>query len=474
METNDTTADSVLVSKTIAAFKGLINTYRLEPDSLEEESVEPGFKTSGRYFTNPNNETFFLVCEEKSFDRVLNFVEKLFPGQTDNRLVSQSLQDSLSDWITKGKNPQNQLELENHGLEFIENIKKDIKPRLVFLPVEGLEFKSDASLALGNCKLFNNHSDSDFKQVLQQERKRRNQAEPLESHWSNRAKSYLTFEVTAHPSRAIERGIEEANLALNILKLFISSYYHDENSRSIVRRMGLSGSVYRNELMRVYCIDPTLPIVEQYPAPQMSRTYQKNFEIDNQYRDYIKGKGLEQVNSLIQSLELNVEAHEIARRLVRAITWFAKATNAKSIADSYLMYAIAIEGLLSEDRTPKETYAIRIAALVTRQGENCLIHPIGGYLSSDFANQLKLSSTLSECFDIIRKRVVDLFSYRNSIAHGTITDHEINGSDLLDFETLVRNSILSFVKNEWQTFKEFKNWVDKSVGYDFTPIPRDI
>ena len=467
------TDHSVLIPKTIAAFKGLINTYRLEP-GIKEDTLGPEYKSSWRHFTNENNEILLLFYEDKSFSRILEFVDRLFPGQTDNKLVSRLLRDSLTDWITKGKNPQTQIELEKHGLDFIDAIKREIKPRLVFLPIEGLEFKNNSSLTLGNCTLFNNHADSNFKQILLQDRKRaKKEEEPPENHWPNRVKSYLTYEGMGTSNRATERGIEEANLALNILRLFISSYYHDENDRNIVRRMGFSGSLRHKERMRVFHIDPTLPLEEQFPGSRESITSQRNFEIDKQFKDYIEINGLKYINSSIQSLGLNFEGDDIARRLVRTISWFAKATSAKSIADSYLMYAIAIEGLLSEDRTPQETYATQMSALIACQKEDCLIYPLGGYLSIDFANELKSSSSLNERFSIIRKRTLDLFSYRNRIAHGAVMDHEISHSNLLDFETIARNSILAFVNNEWQTFGEFKSWVHKSVGYDFTPIPRE-
>ena len=70
---------------------------------------------------------------------------------------------------------------------------------------------------------------------------------------------------------------------------------------------------------------------------------------------------------------------------------------------------------------------------------------------------------------VTRERVLVLFNQRNRIAHGALLENEIDTLDLVDFETLVRNSILSFVMKEWGEFREFKLWVKESVGYNFQP-----
>jgi hypothetical protein len=69
----------------------------------------------------------------------------------------------------------------------------------------------------------------------------------------------------------------------------------------------------------------------------------------------------------------------------------------------------------------------------------------------------------------VREHVIQLFGYRNKIAHGQILDQDIDPLNLLDFETLVRNSILSFLIADWKKFRDFKQWLDESIHLHFSP-----
>lgn len=475
--------NSELKRKILSAFKGFIITHKLKPSDIHtvrdrftaRDDVKPKYRGSWRTFSDEKNENFELYYEIKSHSRVLELVERLYSGQTDSDLVTRLMLDTLNEWIVEGKDIDNQHQLKNAGKKFLDSVESAIQPMLLFLPIEGLNFYNDHSLSIGNCTLHNNHGNSDFVKIIEQDRKR--YSRDLESgvkskeEWTERVKSYFTYEVEAHPNRAIERGIEEANLTLNILRLYISSCYFDQK-RNMVRQMGLSGSLHFNERSRIFYVNPAKSIEDQFPGGRESRTIYKNIELNEELIEYMKENGLSRINYLVQSLQQNLEGFEgndVARRLLIAITWFAKATTAKSAADSYLMYAIAIEGLLSKGRTRKETYATQMAALVTCVNEDCLIYPTGGYLSSEFAKQLKEAKSLNDRFDIVRKRILELFSYRNRIAHGAVMDDEVDDAYLLDFETLVQNSILSFVKKEWSIFKDFMDWIKDSVRLDFVP-----
>ena len=76
---------------------------------------------------------------------------------------------------------------------------------------------------------------------------------------------------------------------------------------------------------------------------------------------------------------------------------------------------------------------------------------------------------MSKRFNAIRERATELFAYRNDIAHGQVLDEEINPINPLDFETLVRNCILSFLVDHWESFADFEEWVDASTTLDFAP-----
>lgn len=330
---------SALQKKVIEAFKGIVTTYRLEEAIVDPDSIGPQFRASWEYFTNQDDKNFELYYEIKSVSRVLDLLERLYPGQVDKKLAKRFIMDALREWITEGKDSANKDQLESVGMDFIKKIESAIKPTLVFLPIEGLAFNSPESLHVGNCELHKNHANSTFVQTLQQHKKRYSKAETIpENEWEERIKSYFTCKNIAHPERAMEQGIEEANLALNILRLYMSSYYFHENNRQVVKRMGLYGSLHLHEQSRIFYISPDEPIGEQYPGTREARVLQNPFEINHDFVKYMLANGLDQINQHVQPSQL--ENNDISRRLLRAVTWFAKATSAKNIADSYLMYAI--------------------------------------------------------------------------------------------------------------------------------------
>lgn len=452
----------------IDAFKGVVTTYKLGPESalLERGSIDPRFEPTGKYF-HKGAECLELYCKVKTYSRVINFVERLYPGQVDVDLAYRLLIDVLFSWIAEKEGSGNRSRLEEPGLDFLQKIESAIKPILVFLPLEGLIFNSDESLALGNCELHSYHGSSSFAQALEQYARRYPRGETIQQDWNARVRSYFTFKTTAHPDRAVEQGIEEANLALSILRLFVSSYYLDEFDRRIVRRMGLLGTLHSNEKSRVFYINSSKSIEKQYPGAQMRRVLPKDYEIDPDSVALMQANGLNQVNYYIQSLRREGERNSIGRRLLKAITWFAKAASAKNTADSFLMYAISVESLLSTGRTAQRDYAIQMSALVTCDFDGCLIYPAGGDVSSSFGQHLKKASSVNERFNIVRERILKLFFYRNNIAHGAVIDGEVEIANLIDFETLAKNSILSFAKKEWGTFEDFKTWMQDSAPQKF-------
>ena len=453
--------------KVLDAFKGFINSYKLEPMAINHDRLRPKYSPTSVTFKK-DKELLELFYEVESHQRICKILGQLFPGQIDNKLVLKLLIDATTRWIEAGNDPTDQSKLEQAGQEFIVMVREKIRPFLIFLPVEGLKIDSTKCVTLGRCKLQVHDRKSNLFQILEQDKTRWKKEASKESGISKRVKAYFTCEITGPPQKALDRGIEEANLALSMLRLYISFYYFHEYQDDIVYRMGLAGSLNFNEKIRVFYINPNESIVNQFPGFREQRKIYKELEIDDELIEHMEENGLERLNKLFQSLDLNRSGDDVARRLLRAVTWFAKGTNARSIADSFLMYAIAIEGLLSEDRTPQETYATQIAALVTTDKDQ-LIYPVGGYISIQFAKQLKEAESLNTKYNLVRNRVLDLFNYRNRIAHGAILEDEVNTINLLDFETLAKNTILSFVSGGWESFSAFKGWINKSVRYDFIP-----
>lgn len=453
--------------KVINALKGIITSFKLIPFGMT--NVDPSLKDGYLSTTieNVEGKSENLVFRTSLYDQLLDLAEKLYPGQLDDDLVSQFIIKSLKLWNKTKRDESNiNQQLEKFGEDFICDIENAIQPLKIFLPMEGLQIIGCENLTFGNCIFYENHANSEFMQVVRREQQDNNLLY-LEEAEMRKIKSYVTYQVTAHAKRAMKRGIEEANLALSVLRLYIASYYEHENNRKVPTRMGIYGSLHKNEPTFVFYIDSTVPINEYLPGSRMSLKPLHPFQITCRNIKVINENGLSQINHLMGPAQ---EKNDIARRLRRAITWFAKATYANSKTESYLMYAMAIEGLLSEDRTSQEAYALEIASLVTCDKKDCLIYPIGGGLSNEFFQSLEMANSLGEKFNVIREKALKLFTHRNRIAHGAVLENDLKDDiDLLDFETLVRNSILAFAKRQWSDFSSFKKWMKESVRYDFNP-----
>lgn len=462
--------------KIINAFKGFIRSYRLEKlalDNNNEDRLEPEFKYAWRHFTETEtDEQLELFYEIKSCNRIVELFERAHPEQIDRELVVRYLLDCLSDWITESCNPNDQDLLEEVAKRFIAQVSNDIKKRLLFVPLEGLEIVGGINLELGNVTIHPHRENSSLSLLLSQRQKRYRRFDISGSKYFKSVKSFITCEIVGHTNQAIQKAISETHIALNILRFFLASNYFHEQSDISVSRMGIAGSLNMDQQLKIFYINVEMPLEEQFPGSTERRKLHSSFTLTSEQAKSMQNLGLTKINEAFRSL--NCESPpDLSRRLTRAIMWFAKGTSARSIADSFLMYAIAIEGLLSENRTSQETYATQMAALVTCSKTEDLICPVGGHISSSFAAQLKKTTTLNDRFNLIRNRTLELFDYRNRIAHGAVLENEVEKKNLLDFETLVRNAILSFLKNNWNTLGEFKDWVNKSTRFDFVPRATD-
>jgi len=454
----------------VAAFKGFMRTYKLLPLKERKSIEDSGYRYSGRFFCS-ETETLGLFYREEAYDRVIDLVDRLHPGQTDRAFVSQCLGQIATEWIEQGHTADNQL-MEQAATDFLDKVEREILDHVIYIPVEGVEANVSQSLQLAQCQLCRNFSDSELIMLVRQSKEKfpEKQDEFLSSF--EQAPAFFKVSVSGHFNRAIKKGKEEAELALNVLRLFLGSFYFDVYRRSSdPKRMGLIGTLHEGEHSHVFCIHADVPIEKQFPGSSVEfRHYARNpFTLDNRAVEELKKLGLTHINQHLHLLAAG-NGGEVARRLLRAIEWFGKATTTSSVVESFLMLAISAEALLSDGRTPKETYAKRMAALVTRHGREGF-YPFDGRVSSEFGKELNSATCTSERFNVVRNRVEKLFEYRNDIAHGGKLEGEIDALHSLDLETLVRNSILSFVDGGWNTLGEFKDWVNPSVIYSFCPRP---
>jgi prevent-host-death family protein len=457
-----------LQQKAVDAFKGFIRNYRLKPTSqktkLSDQEYEHWYG-----FVQIGEELFDLFPRRRDSDRLLALVDRLFPEQTHAKTVYKLLENATLEWIKQGYSGDDQLDLEQVAREFLDEVERLIRDLVAYIPIEGIELSMSRAVQLARCQLLPNGSDSELMQVALRDSQREGKSRKILPAIEE-APAFFKVKMRCHFKKAIEQGKEEAELALNVLRFFLAHSYFDVHRGAVSREMGILGTLHEGVYGRMYIVSDNAALDEQFPGFSESYKHTRSFTISSADVDYIEAHGLTRINEHLQSLARG-DGIEIAGSLLRAISWFGKATNARSKAESFLLYAISIEALLlGGERPRKETYGQRIAALVTRQGD-AGIFPFGGYISARFDDDLAAASDRSDRFKVVYERVVDLFDKRNKVAHGTMLGSDIDTADLQDFETLVRNSILSFVDGGWNGLGEYKEWMNRGIAYRFSPPP---
>jgi hypothetical protein len=468
-ESNTVSAETDLKQKAVGAFKGFILNYRLDPTRQKTRLSDQDYD-QWYGFVQIGEELFDLFPRKRDLNILLSLVDRLYPDQTHRGMVSIFLQEATLEWIKQGHSKDDQNSLEQSAEAFLREVEREIKDLVVYVPVEGIEMATNEPVQLARCQLCPNNPDSELQQVARRDSQRASRESSDFLSAVEQVPAYFRVTVQCHYRKAFERAGEEAELALNVLRFFLSQF--DTHLSTVPTEMGILGTLHVGTYNHMYITRDGVALDEQFPGSSTSFRHTEPFKIDKGTVTYIQNRGLTSINLHLQSLKEG-DGNEVARSLLRAISWFGKATNARSAGESFLLYAVAVEGLLlGGERPRKETYALRIAALITRQGDEG-IFPFGGLISTAFDDNLEAASDRSARFRVVYERAVELFRIRNQIAHGEKLDSEIAHTDLHDFKTLVRNAILSFVIGGWDGLAEFKQWMSRSLDtvYQFHPPP---
>lgn len=428
------------------AFKGILNPRANSYMLLPFPSSVPNGYIKCSNVSLETDEPLELFIEERRWETLWQGVESIYPGQIDRECVFHHLERALSNWICNNHEFTDQSLVERKADDFLDQVSNDIKHYTVYVPIVGLQVSGPETI-IGKGSLHVNR-ESDLLEAISSFKER---------HPNNRydlsaceeAPCYFEFTLSGHQKVVIRKAKKGADFSLGILRLLIASFYTDvyvPHSRPKI--MGMLGALPQGEYEHIILKQTATSLINP-----------RNIRASDSFQFYGKVKEvtqthLQQINNLLSKPD-----NETSKRMRIAINWFAKATTANTIIDSFLMYAIAIESILSEGRTSKETYGDRIAFLTKPQNCNNLF-PLGGQLSSTFTNDLVINPDPT---GIIKTRVIDLFEIRNNIAHGNI-DLEQNVShqalnkyvdSLIDFETLARNTILAFVYGGWLSLTDF-------------------
>lgn len=431
------------------ALRGFLKTCRFEQPQLGE------FPPANNYFVEAESQLLELQYDSRQLQIVLRLLERYFGDTLDEKIGRQILKEIAHDWIDQKCEVANQ----EHVAQAWQKLENELSSKIVtckwYIPVVGLKFTSPTPLELGCCQLWNNADDSAFRAVIKSFIAKYTPSYEAEIEKMANAPSYLTTSLTMHNGRAHVTARTLGEEALDILRLFRGCYYLDVHNRAMPRQMGLYGSLVVHSHRPVFSVLENHNIDETWPGWSINVKNFEPFIVDDRALSAIKTYGLDLVNTCFAQPTPG-QASSLQGRLRRAARWFSKATTASSIADSFLMLAIAIESILSEGRTTKETYAERIAGLVTPKDDFGIYPP--GLVARQLAGTLKQQNKESR-FATIQQRVVELFEIRNRIAHGNLEDDDVNPLDLIDFETIARATILSFVLGGWSSLADFKHWL---------------
>lgn len=416
--------------------------------------------------TEKNGKTLQLQLSRQEHDHLINLLQGYYPNQLDKSKLSSELLKICKEWIENDYELDDDNTIEDITINLLKTIESSISELLILIPIDGLIIDTQESIELARSIIKTNHKNSTLNIAVTNLEEKHKDFTNLEVFKDS--PSFAECRTYAQSTRAVDIAVNMVNQSLDILRLYLGSYYFDVHSKSSSQtRMGISRSFASEDRSHAIILDAHKDYAEQIPGSSTNIIIDDKYRITQEILDFMDKFSLQKINSLFDNPDTKAKEH-ISRRLLRSINWFAKATTAKNLADSFIFYAISIEALLSEGRTPQHTYSDWIAALVS-QDEKIKIYPMDGARSKEFSNNLNKAESVSKRYKVVKDRCMELFDYRNNIAHGAILDKNIDPVALLDLETITRNSILSFLQGSWKTFNDFKNWYYKSTWTEFVP-----
>jgi hypothetical protein len=450
------------------ALRAFLATYRLKPVSEGPQFFydEVYIKTFEIYSSEEDEKNYQLQLSRQEHDHLINILQDKFPGQLHRNKLKPELLRICKEWIENDYDISANKKINEIAKKLISSIKSSISTFEVLIPIQGLEVKTSEPVRLSKCLIKENRGDSKLQAPIKNLERRYEGFNNLEIYMES--KSFAECSIHAQKKKAVDSAIDLVNQSLDILRLFRGSYYFDLYSRKgIQTKMGIAGTFSPEDRGHAIILDPEEDFSDQIPSTSTRVTHDKSFEINKKLLESMNNLGLQKINNHLEKPYSKKKDH-ISRRLLRAIRWFAKATTANSLGDSFMFYSISVEALLSEGRTSQNTYSNWIAALVSQDSEK-ILYPLDGARSKEFSKKLYESKNLSEKFLVVKEHCLNLFDYRNDIAHGAILDNNIDPVILLDLETLSRNTILAFINGPWHSIKEFKKWYEQSTWIEFSP-----
>lgn len=437
-----------LFTKILNAFSALARSGRLIPiDDHEKER-----RDRSRFLIDCPHDKPWLSINIEKYNRIVSLLSCAYPNQLSDEQIDKLLRSTIRPLLDVGSSAFKPIDIRSGLTEGLQQIQSEICECTLMLFVDGLIMNTPHEVQLGSVSIHPFHLDTDYARILQVECERAN-VEVLPRH------PYFKFQGKGHIDRLVSIANQEADTALNIFRLFNASWYCDKGPHvAFPKQISVFVASARN-VRKIYAFNSDGQQISSHMKPQ----HFNPFVLEQRTIKHMQRLGLDKINQLVSDPVYNND--DKAKRIRYSIHWFAKGTDADSLADSFLMYAIAAEALLSEGRTSQETYARRMAGLLARDHK---------YRSGPFSSQLNEPRNVidpNEWFVAFNDRLIDLFGFRNRIAHGLETSGEPQHiGKLVDFEAFTRGAILSFASGSWHTLSEYTEWLDSSLNTRFEPV----
>jgi len=436
-----------LFEKILNEFTALARSGRL----VSKDNHEAERRNRIRYIIDcPDNQPWLSIDVEK-YNRIVPPLEQAFPKQLADKQVQELVVAVVRPLLDAGKEDFKPIDIKDGLAERLSIVEGELQEYTMMLIVDGLTMKHPCEVRLGSLSLHPYQEGTGYAQILQAEQERRKKEIIVKL-------PYLKFQRKGNIDRLTAVANEEAGIALSIFRLFNASWHGDKNPPlGSPKRIGVYIASER-DVRNIHTINSDGVYIASHMTPQ----HFEPFVLDENKIKSMELLGLDTINQLMS--DSTSDDNDKSRRIRYAIHWFAKGTDAETLTDSFLMYAIAAEALLSEGRTSQEIYAQRIAGLLARDRQ---------YRTGPFSGQLpepQKPFDPNAWFITIRARIVELFDFRNRIAHGSETSGEAQHiSNLVDFESCTRGAILSFASGPWQSITEYSEWLDSSLTTVFEP-----
>jgi hypothetical protein len=378
----------------------------------------------------------FLQWDDEPIADAIAATRRLCP-QISDKLIKNSLRDLMVKLLEDAISEKAHLEaiadlpsiadvldttdLETKLIELVESLRAHALPQIVYVPIEGLELKTDR-LHVGTVTLHNRDQEEELDVFLESLKSRIGGdllyvIKELES-----AKSYATLETKGDNDFVRAEAVQRVTDAIHILNLYLSS--------SLCQPYWTSIRIARTIFNRGITDDPNdVPFGIRRLNPS-GRT----LELDPKNKEKILKWGLENINACFQPTNKN----EIAKRIRRAVVWYSKGVDAESAEESFVNLAIALETLLigSEGSGPYST----TGSITQRLRER-----VAFLLGDDFDNRMEIGR-------ITR----DLYGLRSAIIH---RGEKVELERLAQMDELVTQVILVFLQHGFRTWHEFQEWI---------------